>query len=122
MAPLFYLLLGGTLGPLLSGGNFVFLFFLCFLFLSFCLFVFLYFCLFVFLSFCLSVFLYFCLFAFLSFLSWCQGVAHSIFHSMCDVSVTGAASLVAECGINILFKKTPKIIFLKPLFGALLKI
>ena len=36
---------------------------------------------------------------------WCQGVAHSIFHSMCGVSVTGAASLVAEFGTNILFKK-----------------
>ena len=33
-----------------------------------------------------------------------RGVAHSIFHSMCGVSVTGAASLVAECGTNILFQ------------------
>ena len=91
-----------------------------FVFLPFCLFAFLSFCLFVFLSFCLFVFLYFCNFAFLSFLSfclsvqystvqygtvqysnrrgWCQGVAHSIFHTMCGVSMTGAASLLAECG------------------------
>ena len=39
---------------------------------------------------------------------------------LCGVSVTGAASLVAECGTNILFKKFPKKI--KPLFGALPKI
>ena len=32
---------------------------------------------------------------------WCQRVAHSIFHFMCGVSVTGAASVVAECGTNI---------------------
>ena len=39
------------------------------------------------------------------------------YSTLCGVSVTGAASLVAECGTNILFKKTPKITFLKPLFG-----
>ena len=27
------------------------------------------------------------------------------YSTLCGVSVTGAASLVAECGINILFKK-----------------
>ena len=53
---------------------------------------------------------------------WCQGVTHSIFHSMCGVSVTGAASLVAECGTNILFQKTQKITFFKPVFRALPKI
>ena len=52
---------------------------------------------------------------------WCQGVAHSIFHSICGVSVTGADSLVAEYGINILFKKCQKSLF-NPLFGALKKI
>ena len=98
---------------------FVFLSFCILASLIVCLFVFLSFCLSVFLSFCLSVFLSFCLSAFLSFLSfcllystvqcsnrrggWCKGVAHSIFHSMCVVSVTGAASLVAECITNSLF-------------------
>ena len=79
---------------------------------------------------CNFVFLYFFV-VFLSFCTvqysnrrggWCQGVAHFIFHSMCGVSVTGAASLVAECGTNILFQKTQKITFLKHLFGALPKI
>ena len=41
------------------------------------------------------------------------------YSTLCGVSVTGAASLVAECAINILLKKMPKITFLKPLFGEL---
>ena len=52
---------------------------------------------------------------------WCQRVAHSIFHSMCGVSVTGAASLVAECGTNIFVPKNAENHFFKPLFGALPK-
>ena len=69
---------------------------------------------FLFLVFFLSFFFVFFVFAFLSFGTvqysnrrggWCQEVAHSIFHSMCGVSVIGAASLVAECGTNILLKK-----------------
>ena len=38
--------------------------------------------------------------------------------NQCGVSVTGAASLVAECGTNILFKKTPKITFKNPFLGT----
>ena len=116
------------MGVILSFCIFIFVVFFC-IFLSFS--VFLSFCLFVFLSFCIVIF-----FVFLSFCTvwystvqhsnrrggWCQGVAHSIFHSMCGVSVTGAASLVAECGTNILFPKMLKITFLNPLFGALPKI
>ena len=41
---------------------------------------------------------------------------------MYGVSVTGDASLVAECGTNIWFQKTLNITFLKTLFGALPKI
>ena len=36
--------------------------------------------------------------------------------------MTGAASLVAECGTNILFQKMLKITFFKHLLGALTKI
>ena len=44
------------------------------------------------------------------------------YSALCGASVTGAASLVAECVTNILFKKMPKITFFKPLFRALPKI
>ena len=117
----------------------------------FCIFVFLSFCLSVFLYVCMFAFSFF-LFHFVFLYStvqysmvqysteqyntvqystvqysnrrgvWCQGVVHSISHSMCGVSVTGAASLVAECGINILFQKILKITFLKHFFGTLPKI
>ena len=46
----------------------------------------------------------------------------TLYSTLCDASVTGAASLVAEYGTNILFKKTQKITFFKPPFGALPKI
>ena len=112
---------------------FVFLYFFFFFF-----FVFLSLCIRVFVSFCICVYMYLCIFAFLSFClsvqyntvqysmvqysnrrgGWCQEVAHSIFHSMCGVSVTGAASLVAECGTNILFIKTPHITFKKTFWGT----
>ena len=39
------------------------------------------------------------------------------YSTMCGASVTGAASLVAECGTNILFKKTPKITLKNPFLG-----
>ena len=35
---------------------------------------------------------------------WCQGWI-TPYSTLCGVSVAGAASLVAECGTNILFKK-----------------
>ena len=96
---------------------------------------------FVFLSFLSS--LPFCLFVFLSF---CTVQYSTIQYSMVQYStVTGeedgvrgwltpystprvvsvwqvAASLVAECGTNILFKKLQKSLFKKTLFGALPKI
>ena len=37
---------------------------------------------------------------------------------LCGVSVTGAASLVAECGTNILFKKCQKSLFKPPFWGT----
>ena len=69
-----------------------------------------------FLSFCLFLFLYSTVqYSMVQYSNrrggWCQGVDHSIFHSMCGVSVTGAASLVAECGINILFKNAENLFF-----------
>ena len=86
----------------------------------------------------MGVILSFCISVFLSFLSFCtvqynmystvtgeeDGVrgwlmAHSIFHSVCGVSVTGAASLVAECGTNILLQKNAENYFLKnPFWGT----
>ena len=38
------------------------------------------------------------------------------YSTLCGVSVTGATSLVAECGTKILLKKHPKILFLNPFF------
>ena len=41
------------------------------------------------------------------------------YSTLCGASVTGAASLVAECGTNILFKKMPKNHFFKtPFWGT----
>ena len=91
--------------------------------MSLCLFVFVYICIYVCLPFCRFVFLYNTIqYRMVQYSNrrggWCQEVAHSIFHSMCGVSVTGTASLVAECGTNILFIKTPHITFKKPFWGT----
>ena len=40
------------------------------------------------------------------------------YSTLCGVSVTGAASLVAECGTNILFIKLQKILFKTPFLGT----
>ena len=39
------------------------------------------------------------------------------YSTLCGVSVTGAASLVAECGTNILFKKRQKVTLKKNFLG-----